>query len=107
MKRADEEEARKIENTMPATSFSERERRNANDLDVVPTLVTFETFSRIVVAAIACDYCYFVTMSSESSGKIREVLCRGDHIRVEALIEEKDPQVFLTTDYTDRSERSV
>jgi hypothetical protein len=28
----------------------------------------------------------------ECDGEIREVLCRGDHIRIEALVEEKDPQ---------------
>ena len=36
-----------------------------------------------------------MSMRSESGGKIREVLCRGDHIRVEALVEEKNFQTSL------------
>ncbi|HEU4836605.1 MAG TPA: hypothetical protein VFS90_19390, partial [Pyrinomonadaceae bacterium] len=63
----------------------------------VPTLATFETYARIVVAAIARDNCYFMSACSETSGEIGEVLCRGDHIRVEALVEEKNFQKSMLT----------
>ena len=65
---------------------------DANDLDVLPALATFETFRWIVVTAITCDDCYLMTIRSEGGGKIRKVLCRRDHIRVEALVEEQNFQ---------------
>src|SRR5689334_7314822 len=95
MQRAHEQEAAEVESATPTTVFPKRDRPDTDDVDVVPTLATFETFGWIVIAAIARDDGYFVATRSESGGKIREVLCRGDHIRVEALVEEKNSQLFF------------
>ena len=54
----------------------------------------------IVVTTIACDDCYFVSACSEGGGKIGEVLCRGDHIRIEALVEEENSQRLVNGGHT-------
>lgn len=59
-------------------------------------LATFEARCRIVIAAIARDDGYIVSTCGECGGKIREVLCRGDHIRVKALVEEENLQPQIT-----------
>ena len=50
----------------------------------------------IVVTSIASDYCYFVSTCGESYGKIGEVLCCRNYIRVKALIEKQDSQIQYT-----------
>ena len=56
---------------------------------VPPTLASREAYRRIVIAAIARDNRYIMSTRREFSGEIREVLCRGDHIRVKALIQQQ------------------
>src|SRR6185503_322921 len=88
--RAQQHETCKVESTTPSAAFAERKRRNANYFDTVPVFATRKALRRIVITAIACDNCDVVTSRRQCSGEIREVLGRGNHIRVEALVEKQD-----------------
>src|SRR6185295_2340496 len=90
--RTNERETSEIARTSPAAAFAQRQRRDANDANVLPALAARKLERRIVVTAIARDHRHFMPARGQLRGQIREVLGRGNHIGIKALIEKQKLQ---------------
>src|SRR5215813_6486799 len=104
--RAGSKEAAEVQGAAPLVLFSKREGRNADVLDSLPSLALREAARRIVVAPIACDHCYFVTLFDEAERQISKVLRRRYNVRIKALIKEEKLQGLRIADCGMRIEDS-
>lgn len=75
--------------------FAKRERRYPNYRDALPDFASWKSIRRIIVTSIAGDHCHFMAIAGQPTSQIGEVLRRGDDIRIEALVEQKNSQISL------------